>query len=121
MMDFRIPGETARQLAMRQRAERANRAREASDAQRQATVQMAIMHREWEEELRKFKERMRFDLFLIAESIVMRLEEIRDENAQTLSNPEFNDLFAMAVRLLPEARAFAEDCEMECIRYEEKN
>ena len=77
-------------------------------------VRRAVEHRKVQEEFLKWKDDMKFDLHLTALQILMRLEEIRDENAPG-PDGEWNEEFCRAVELIPEARRFYEDTIMDCI------
>lgn len=69
----------------------------------------AIAFQEW-------KERKQFDLALVADRIVEILEEQRDRNVPKTPGEEWNEKFCEAVRLLPEAREFAEECMADCMK-----
>ena len=102
---------------MRQRVERANAAHEDQERARHAAVERAMAHREWEEEFRQFKEKLRFDLSLTADAIVGILEQMRDEHKPSfVPYSELDDEFVIAVKLLPYAKMFAEECAIECIK-----
>ena len=105
-MAFRIPGEDGR---FRQRAERAQQAREAQEKQQHDMVARRLAMRAEEEAFRQWKERMAFDLYLTAGQILMILERQRDENQPKTTDEPWNDRFCEAVRLIPEARMFAEE------------
>lgn len=115
-MAFRIPGETPRQAAMRQRVERANKAQEERENQRKASVEFAIAIRELQTKNRDQEARMWFDLYLIADRILARLEEIRDENAPKHPEDEWNEDFCIAIELIPEAKMFVEECLIRCTK-----
>ena len=66
-------------------------------------------------ELQEWKDRMQFNLALLADDIVRRLEDIRDEK-RPRTYGEWDPAFCTAVILLPEARRFAEDCMMDCMK-----
>lgn len=66
--------------------------------------------REAEREFREWKERMRFDLALTADRIVELLEEQRDLYVPKTPDEPWSKEFCKAVRLLPAARRFAQDC-----------
>lgn len=68
-----------------------------------------------EREFREWKERMQFDLALTAEDIVRRLDELRDAH-RPKTYGAWDPEFVRAVGLLPEARRFAEDCMMNCMK-----
>lgn len=84
--------------------------KQAENAQRKRTEERAF--REW-------KERMRFDLALTAEDIVRKLEQMRDENRPRTYGDSWNEAFCTAVRLLPEARRFADETMMDCMKEKE--
>jgi len=75
----------------------------------------AVKTREREREYAEWKERMRFDLALAADMIVERLEEVRDKR-RPRTYGEWDPVFCKAVVTLPEARRFAEDCMMDCMK-----
>ena len=84
------------------------------DPAKQRAAEIALQRRKREHELQEWKKQMRFNLALLADRITERLEEIRDEHRpRTYGN--WDEEFYMAVRLLPEALAFTEECETECI------
>ena len=76
-------------------------------------VRRAVEHRRVQEEFQKWKEQMRFDLYLTAIEILKRLEHIRDDNMPG-QDDEWNEAFRYAVELIPNARRFYEDMMMEC-------
>jgi len=84
------------------------------DKRRQA--EMAQILRKNAIEFQQWKEKMQFDLTLTAGRIVEILEEQRDRNMPTRPDEPWNDAFCTAVRLLPKARKFADDCMMDCIK-----
>ena len=55
-------------------------------------------------------DRLLFRQWVVADSIVKRLEEIREENEPKSLDNNWNDDFCNAISLLPEARRFAEEC-----------
>jgi len=69
----------------------------------------AIRRRREQEETERWAERAQFDLALLADRLVQRIEEIRDTNAPD-GDGEWNDTFCEAVKVLPEARRFAVEC-----------
>jgi len=79
-------------------------------------AELALKTRKNAIEFRQWKERFEFDLALTAEDIVKKLEEQRDANRPRRYGEEWNDKFCEAVLLLPEARQFAEDCMMYCVK-----
>ena len=76
-------------------------------------VRRAVEHRRTQEEFRKWKEKMGFDLYLTSIDILKRLEQIRDDNMPG-PDDEWSEEFRTAVELIPEARRFYEDMAMEC-------
>ena len=76
-------------------------------------VRRAVEHRRTQEEFQKWKEQMRFDLYLTAIEILKRMEQIRDDNMPG-PDDEWNEAFRTAIELIPEARQFYEDMMMEC-------
>lgn len=85
-----------------------------SEAVRQA--ENAQRMRAAEREFREWKAKNRFDMFLTADRILEMLEEKRDKNVPRTANETWNRQFCEAVRLIPEAKRFAEDCMMNCIK-----
>lgn len=83
------------------------------DMQEHERVLRAIEHRRTQEEFRKWKEKMGFDLYLTSIDILKRLEQIRDDNMPG-PDDDWNDEFCMAIELIPEARRFYEDMAIEC-------
>ena len=66
-------------------------------------------------EFQHWKEIMGFELALTAFDIVRNLEELRDRNAPKTPDEEWSPAFIKAVRWLPTARRFADDCMMNCV------
>ena len=83
------------------------------DAVKQAEI--AKRKRDEEREFREWKDRMGFDLALTADRLVRILEWQRDRNTPKTPDEPWNPKFCEAVRLLPYARRFAEDCMFKCI------
>lgn len=79
-------------------------------------AEKALQMRKRAIEFQQWKERLRFDLALTADEIVRKLEEQRDRNVPATVGEAWNDLFCEAVELLPEARRFADDCMMYCMK-----
>ena len=77
-------------------------------------IHRAVDHRRTQEEFRKWKERMKFDLALTASQILVILTCQRDMNAPKHPDDEWSEEFRTAVELIPEARRFYEDMAMEC-------
>lgn len=83
------------------------------DMQEHERVLRAVEHRRVQEEFRKWKEKMGFDLYLTSIDILKRLEQIRDDNMPG-PDDEWNEEFCMAIELIPGARRFYEDMAIEC-------
>ena len=83
-------------------------------AARQA--KMAKIMRKFDIEFQQWKERMQFDLALTADQIVEILEEQRDRHMPKHVWERWDEKFCEAVRLLPAAQRFAENCMMECMK-----
>lgn len=66
--------------------------------------------------LQAWKDKMQFNLALTAGDIVRRLEEERDSKRPRTYGEEWDQDFCSAVLMLPEARAFADECMMNCIK-----
>ena len=79
-------------------------------------AEKALQMRKRAIEFQQWKERLQFDLALTADEIVRKLEEQRDMNVPATVGEAWNDLFCEAVELLPEARRFADDCMMYCMK-----
>ena len=86
------------------------------DREQQRTAEKALQMRKRRAEFEEWKERMRFDLALTADDIVRKLEETRDAYRPRRYGEEWDERFCRAVLLLPEARKFADDCMMECMK-----
>lgn len=87
------------------------------DPQKQRAAEKALQMRKKARELQEFRDKMQFGLALAAEQIVDRLEEMRDER-RPRTYGEWDPAFCTAVKLLPEARAFEEECAMDCVKEE---
>ena len=85
------------------------------DPQKARQAEIALKRRKNTIELQEWKDRMQFNLALLAEDFVRRLEDIRDEK-RPRTYGEWDPAFCTAVILLPEARRFAEDCMMDCMK-----
>ena len=73
-------------------------------------AEIALKMRKTAIELKEQDERMRFDLFLMADAILEKLEEQRDLYTPKTANETWNPIFCNAIRMIPEARRFAERC-----------
>ena len=99
--------------SMAERIARHNQDNALREHEENERVLRAVEHRRTQEEFRKWKEKMGFDLYLTSIDILKRLEQIRDDNMPG-SDDDWNDEFCMAIELIPEARRFYEDMAMEC-------
>ena len=81
-------------------------------------AEIALKMRKEAHELEAWKDRMRFDLFLLADRILEMLEEQRDLHVPKTANEPWNRKFCEAIRTIPAARRFAEKCLADCIRGE---
>lgn len=88
------------------------------DMQEHERVLRAVEHRRTQEEFRKWKEKMGFDLYLTSIDILKRLEQIRDDNMPG-PDDEWSEEFRTAIELIPEARRFYEDMAMVCTEVKE--
>lgn len=86
------------------------------DKEKQRQAENALLMRKKAHEFAEWKERMQFDMALTADQIVQKLEGQRDANRPRRFSEEWSPLFCDAVVLLPEARKFAEDCMMYCMK-----
>ena len=83
-------------------------------------AEMALKMRKEAREFAAWKDRMQFDLFLLADRILGMLEEQRDLNVPKTPDEPWNPKFCEAIRVLPAARRFAENCLMDCARKEKQ-
>lgn len=113
-MAFRQPWETPRQIAMRQRVDRANSENAEREKKNRISIEHAINHKRLIDETDEWIKQMQFNLYTLAIGITCRLEEQRNANKPT--NENWNDSFCQAIELIPEARMFAEDCIMNCMK-----
>lgn len=84
--------------------------------QKKREAEIALLRRKRAIEFQEWKDRTEFDLALTADEIVKRLEDQRDKYRPHRYGEEWNPLFCQAVLLLPEARQFADDCMMYCMK-----
>lgn len=84
------------------------------DMQEHERVRRAVEHRRTQEEFRKWKEKMGFNMYLTATQLLMVLTCQRDMNVPNHPDDEWSEEFRQAVELIPEARRFYEDMAMEC-------
>ena len=114
-MGFNIPGETARQAAMRQRVERSNREREEQEKQRREAVMAAVARMEEQRAFEKRKNDMLFNMYLTASEILFRLEDMRNANAPKTPCEEWNDDFVTAVSSIPAAKRLVDETFIACM------
>jgi DNA primase len=86
------------------------------DEEQRRQAEMAQRMRKEATEQKELKDRMSFGVMLMADRIVERLEDIRDANAPKTPNERWNDAFCNAIRSLPGAREFVDDCMMDCLK-----
>ena len=86
------------------------------DPEESRRAEMALKMRKEAQEFSVWKDRMRFDLFLAADRILEMLEEQRDLNVPKTPDEPWNAKFCEAVRVIPAARRFAENCMMDCTK-----
>ena len=89
------------------------------DMQEHERVLRAVEHRRTQEEFRKWKEKMGFNMYLTATQLLMVLTCQRDMNAPKHPDDEWSFEFRKAIELIPEARRFYEDMAMECTEVKE--
>ena len=88
------------------------------DPQKQREAEIALQRRKRARELQEWKDRMMFGLSLFADRITERLEKERDIH-RPRTYGAWDEEFCMAVRTLPEARAFTDECETDCMKEKE--
>ena len=86
------------------------------DPEKQRQAEIALKMRKRAIAIQEWKERTQFGLFLMADEILRRLEDQRDRNVPTKADEPWNREFAQAVRLIPTARRFAEECYARCMK-----
>ena len=118
-MAYRIPGESAAEARFRQRMQRAQQAQEEQKQRRSDEIHRQIEYREWLEEMRQWKERVEYDLYLVSVMILDLLTRQRDENLPPDPDGEWNGKFCEAIQMIPEAKLFVEDMSMRIIQKNE--
>lgn len=86
------------------------------DPAEQKRAENALKMRKEAHELSEWKQQMQFKLFLLADQILEILEKQRDEFAPRTPDENWNQLFCNAIRTIPAAKMFAENCMMKCIK-----
>ena len=86
------------------------------DPKKEEEAKKALQRRKNAIEFQAWKDRMQFDLALTAGEIVKKLEEARDSTVPKTYGEEWDPVFCAAVVTLPEARRFADECMMNCIK-----
>lgn len=112
-MAFIIPEEDG---LFRQRLKRIQQEKNSRNTLQQNAIENRIAIIKMREESVKDHDKIAFGLYLVADDIVRRLEQQRDENRPQHYDEEWNKLFCDAIVLLPEARRFADDCMMDCMK-----
>lgn len=84
------------------------------DALREAKKRQETRARE--RELQEWKDRMLFEMHLVAGDILRMLERQRDENVPKTPNEEWNWRFRVAVEQIPIWKRIADDAEMNCMK-----
>ncbi len=84
--------------------------------QEQKAAEKALQIRKRAIEFQQWKDHTQFDLALTAGDIVKKLENARDAHSPKTYGEEWDPVFCTAVETLPEARQFADDCMMNCIK-----
>lgn len=90
------------------------------DPEKQRQAEIALKMRKRAIAIQEWKERTQFGLFLMVDEILRRLEDQRDRNVPTKADEPWNKEFAEAVRLIPGARRFAEECYAMCMKEKEE-
>lgn len=78
-------------------------------------AEMAQKTRKEAIEFQQWKERMKFDMALLADRILEIAENQRDRHVPKTKDEPWDAKFCEAIRVIPAARRFAEDCMMDCI------
>lgn len=87
-------------------------ARQQAEKEKEAErITMALRAFREGQELEGWKKIATFRLCLMADKIVQRIEEIREE-FRPRTYGEWDERFVLAVKYLPEAREFVEECEI---------
>ena len=89
------------------------------DPEEARRAEIALKMRKEAHEHKAWMDRMRFDLFLLADMILGKLEERRDLYRPKTPDEPWSKEFCDAVRLIPAARRFAERCYADCIKEKE--
>ena len=84
------------------------------DPEEARRAEKALKMRKEAQEFAAWKDRTQWDLFLLADRILEKLEEQRDLNAPKTPDEPWNKKFCEAIRVIPAARRFAENCLMAC-------
>lgn len=79
-------------------------------------AEMALQMRKEAQAHEAWMDLMRFDLFLLADMILEKLEEQRDLNRPKTPDESWNTKFCEAVRLIPAAKRFAQRCLADCVK-----
>lgn len=88
------------------------------DPEESRRAEMAVKMRKEAIEAEAWKDKMKFDLFLVADEILCKLEEQRDKNVPQTPDEAWNEQFCQAIKTIPAAKRFVENCLMECCKHE---
>ena len=108
-MAFRIPGDTVAESRFRRRMESAQLAQEEQERQKRDAVTRQLEIRRIREDVARWKERTRFELYVLTGMILDRMMEVRDRNIPTVPDGEWNEEFCKAVRTIPEVKELMEE------------
>lgn len=108
-MAFRIPGETVGEARFLQRMERAKQAQKERERRRHEQIARRIAEREQQEKDRQWRERAMYGMYLLADTLLDRLTDMRDRNAPRTPDEPWNEAFCQAVSAIPEAKRFLEE------------
>lgn len=100
---------------IRERVNRTNAYNAERKTQEYDRIKQAISLRHEQEEFEEWKKIMRFEIALSAFQIVRKLEDQRDMNVPQPPDFVWNSLFCEAIRMIPEAKRFAQDCWYDCV------
>jgi len=116
-MGFRIPGEGVSDR-FRQRMQRSQQAQEEQENARHEKIQRQIARMEFQEETRKWVERITYDMYLLAGTILDMAIDERGMLAPKDPDDEWSEEFCRAVENVNEARMFLEETEIRNIKTE---
>jgi len=105
-----------RKLDINERIERAKNYSDECKNKEHERIQKALSERREVEEIDKWVERMKFDLFLTADKILEALEMQRDLYAPKSADEPWNERFCNAIQTINPARRFSERCFADCMK-----